>query len=560
MKLSYGTILFLVATMFCCSALAQESPTDEAPAADAPPADTPSYDTTQTEEQPVEAQPAEAPPAEIAPAEEPPAEPASEEAAPIAEEPVMSDAELEAALKEMDAVEEPAAEEKKPEKEGESLLTSLGNHFRLYGFLRMDIAYDTSRSEYGNWALWVLPNRNFTRVRIDPKDEQNSIIERVTPNNNNELNITPRTTRFGLELKGEKIGSIGAEIKGKVEIDFYGGDRKKADWAAVPRWRKAYLALDWGWFELRAGQDADIMSSLYPNSANPGADWFMGNLGGRRPQLELNFKPEVGDEGRIWAQISIGRPGPVAEPDFDITFGKDENYELDLSDYTMGDGNNDGEDSGIPMIQWRLAYQGKLWTNKDFIIGASGHYSVYSFRRRLWSGAENDIEYDTKEYFVKSYSMSGELQLPFFDWWVMRGEFFYGESLHDVYGNIAQSINKESLIDGLPEGIAGYGFWADMTFDPFDFWTIAIGYMNDTPDENTMPSRLENYKLIEESRYKNRAAFIHNKFSLGKGFVTGFTYFHMMTDYKYVKDERSKQVKTYTASNERFHLYFAYGF
>ncbi len=465
------------------------------------------------------------------------------------------EAETDRKIKEMEerkAAEPPKEEAAKEEKKEQSLLTSLGNVFQLYGFLRLDIAYDTSRTDYGNWMLWTLPNKTFDRTDGTHVDYHNT----------NEISITPRLSRFGLKLKGQHIDKLKADVMGQVEIDFFGGDKKNAEWSAVPRWRHAWVGLDWGFVDLRAGQQSDIFSTLYPKTGDPGAGWFVGNVGGRRPMLSVNFKPKVAGKYTLWAQAAIARPGEVSGQDLDA-IDKDKNGEISASEIT-GDGLNDGEDSGVPMVQWRLAFQGPLWTSKDFLLGVSGHYEQTELRRQLWD--LTDLREHSKSYRTGGWSVNAELAVPILEAWNVRGEFFYGENLGGVFGGVGQTINKESLLgQGDPEAIKGMGFWVDTSIQPWELWGITLGYCSDRPDRDTLPKR--DMALLEATRFSNQAAFAHTYFNFGKGFHWGLHYQYAWTDYKYVEDPDAfaetageQGVKSYSAVNHRTLTYFMYKF
>ncbi|RJO63937.1 MAG: hypothetical protein C4523_19070 [Myxococcales bacterium] len=453
----------------------------------------------------------------------------------------------------------PEAQAPKSEEKVGDVFTSLGNYIKFYGSLRLDIAYDTSRTNYGNWVLYVLPNKPYGQLRVG--DNGRRYIEPIVNyNNNNEIAINPRGSRLGLDIKGTPIETIKAKIGGKVEIDFYGGDFESKEWKAVPRWRKAYLYLDWGWFELRAGQDQDVVSPLVPRSSDTGASWLLGNLGGRRPQAIFTFKPLFDDTHRLWAQVSLARPGDVDGADNDmIDRNRDSVFQIASE---RGDGVQDGEDSGVPMIQWRLAYEAPLWYKEmPFSVGLSGHWEQYEFRRRLWIAQLQN--YSTSVYRLDSYSLNLEAQFPILEKpkWTVRGEFFWGRALADLWGGIFQGVNPESLLWlGKPEGVEAYGWWVDTTIQPFDFWALTVGYMMDIPDEGTLPAY--DLNLISQTRFRNQAGFVNTEFFLGSGFMAGFQFMHVMTDYKYVLDTTTNPIVAYQyqAMDERFLLTAMYSF
>jgi hypothetical protein len=442
-----------------------------------------------------------------------------------------------------------------PEKTADTMLTKLGNMISFYGFLRLDIAYDTSRTNYGNWAMWVNRNKSFTRTTA-------AGLENVDPGNDGEISINPRLTRFGFNFAGPDAKLIEAKLTGQLEFDFYGGDVNSGDWKAIPRWRQAWLALKWDWAMLKAGQMSDLMSPLYPKADANSGSWNMGNTGARRPALQLSFMPKLTDAGhRLYIEGAIARPGSIDGYDNDVT--DTVNAGVKASTGFVGDGNSDGEDSGVPMIMWRLAFAGPSWNAKPFTIGASGHYERYQMRYTRWDSASLVFNKQSQSYV--GYSINAELNLPIMEWWDLRGEFYWGENTADVFGGVFQGINKEASFDangnfiGI-KGVQSLGFWVDTTFRPVSFYALTLGFMADMPDESTLPS--QTVAAIEATRYRNMAGYFVNEFTLGGGFTVGAEYMAMLTQYKNVVDTTAAELnpETYEAVNHRIHFFFMYNF
>lgn len=453
------------------------------------------------------------------------------------------------------AEEKKAADAPKPAetKTSETMMTKLGNMITFYGFLRLDIGFDTSRTNYGNWAFWVMPNKSFDR-------QMAGSIERVNPGNDAEISINPRLSRFGFNFKAPDITKIAAQLTGQLELDFYGGDVTRDDWKAIPRWRQAWLALTWDWAQLKAGQMSDLMSPMYPRIDGNGGGWFMGNVGLRRPALQLTFNPKLTDQNhRLWIQGSLARPGSLDSLDLDVTDVV--NAGVKESTGFVGDGNLDGEDSGVPMVMWRLAFSGPLWNAKPFTIGASGHWQRYQYRYNQWDSSSLVFNKNSMSYF--GYSVNAELSLPIMEWWDLRSEFYWGENTQDIFGGIGQGINREASFDASGnflgvKGVRSLGFWVDTTIHYWPLWAVTLGYMADMPDDDTLPSK--NYKLIETTRYKNQGIYLNNEFHLGSGFMVGLEYIAMMTEYRYVQDLTNPSTSSYNAFNNRIRVVFMYSF
>src|SRR6266496_924342 len=165
---------------------------------------------------------------------------------------------------------------------GEKSLTS-GLSVALYGYVKLDSAYDSSRISAGNFARWV-------------ESEQ---IRR----NDDEFNITANQTRVGLRLSGEPSDDF--RYGGVVEADFYSG--VGADNSPSPRLRLANLTLEWPrvGFGVLAGQAPDVISPLYLTTVNYSVAWWQGNIGFRRPQLRLiqSLKPAEDVEFKLEGDV-----------------------------------------------------------------------------------------------------------------------------------------------------------------------------------------------------------------------------------------------------------------
>jgi hypothetical protein len=160
-------------------------------------------------------------------------------------------------------VEKPAAAPAAVQPEKKPVVSGLD--VEIYGRLKLDAAYDSSRIFNGNFAQWVEPeNRNKT---------------------DNQFNMTANESRLGLWIYGPKNQDF--KTSGRVEVDFYGsgGTENKPNLML----RHAYMNLDWPQdkFSILAGQTSDVISPLLPSMLNYTGGWWAGNIGYRRPQLRL---------------------------------------------------------------------------------------------------------------------------------------------------------------------------------------------------------------------------------------------------------------------------------
>ena len=165
---------------------------------------------------------------------------------------------------------------------------------QFYGFIKVDAAYDTSHANPGNFVRWI---------DLEPGNE-----------NDEQFNLTANQTRLGLWLTSPDDPDKSLLTKGRVEIDFYGGG---AENKPNPMLRLAYIDLHWrksGWRFL-AGQSFDVISPLFPVTINYSVQWWAGNIGYRRPQLQLGRKFSLSDSSKMQVTVrslAISAPPTVS--------------------------------------------------------------------------------------------------------------------------------------------------------------------------------------------------------------------------------------------------------
>jgi hypothetical protein len=138
--------------------------------------------------------------------------------------------------------------------------------FKPYGYIKLDAAYDDSRTNYGNFVLYV-PNESGNK-------------------NDNEYNMTARQTRLGLDIMAPDMYDW--QAWGRIEFDFYGDGTKHENKGSVLL-RHAFVELKKGNFSLLAGQTSDLISPLNMDTLNYTVGWSVGNIGYRRPQVRGTY-------------------------------------------------------------------------------------------------------------------------------------------------------------------------------------------------------------------------------------------------------------------------------
>ena len=290
---------------------------------------------------------------------------------------------------------------------------------QLYGYLKLDAAYDSSRIDNGNYAKWV--------ERED------------TNRNDDQFNMTANETRLGMLINGPDDGVMKAS--GRVEVDFYGsGD---AENKAHLMMRHAYLKLDWpaDRFSILAGQTSDVISPLLPSTVNYTVGWWTGNIGYRRPQIRLT------KEYGLDTKTDLKLEGALAR-----TIG--------TSSVT---GTDSGEDSGLPTLQARASMSLPLFGPDVSTVGVSGH----------WGQEEYDIAADGQNKEFETWSLNMDLTQPVNKWLSIKSEVFTGENLNAYNGGIGQGVTTSGA--NQYEEIGSKGGWVAAGLGPWDKTRFNVG-------------------------------------------------------------------------------------
>jgi len=344
-----------------------------------------------------------------------------------------------------------------PKPEPAKLNTKAGSTFTLYGFVRLDVLYDTSR-----------PNNTQVPAFIFSED--------LSPaGGENDLTIHPRLTRFGLDFDGPTVEELGgAKVTGKLETDFYnllpaGATSNSREFV---RMRHAWLKLGWESFSLLVGQREDVISPLAPTVNNDLVMWNAGNLGDRRPQI----RPEYKVEG-FTATALVGLTGAL-------------------------DGSTDaatgfltGEISAMPTLQLRVGYEFEAFVEKKKVnVGAWAH----------WAKEELDVAVAGEDSF-NSTAFGLDITLPIMEQLTVFIEVWTGKNLDDVRGGIAQGI-----VAG--EEVASKGGWIEVHYKVSEVWTPLIGAYLDDPDDSDL---LATGVQATHGRDRNLIFAFGNRFKFG---------------------------------------------
>ncbi len=362
-----------------------------------------------------------------------------------------------------------------------------GLRLQIYGYVRADLSHDTqATAPKGDFAFFVLPE-------VDgEKDAQ--------------THFGARESRLGLNLSGPDAGNW--KTTGKLEMDFYGGDKANS---YNPRMRLAYLDLAHSsGLSLRFGQDWDTFCELVPRIVNFAYLADVGALGLRRPQARLTQELKLAENTKLVAKLAAAQ-----------TVGED----LDGGTF------EDGADSDWPTAQWSVALLQKLWTEKSAKVAFGGHYG----RETVDETVSNVVvSADTQDY--DSWSAQGSIFLPLTKQLAVQGNIWKGENLDTYFGGIGQGVNV-----ALGREIEAQGGWAQLLWDPTDKLCFGFGYSVDDPKDED---------LAEGRPSKNEQIFGNVAYKLTPAVTAMAEYAHMTTDYL-GKDE---------AVNDRVQVAMKYAF
>ena len=379
-----------------------------------------------------------------------------------------------------------------------NVLQAGGFKLRLYGFLRADAIYDDSRMD---------SIRGPGYVRSEDPDAPASV--GAGGKDREALAFHPRATRVGLELEGPALDVLGGlETSGRLEIDFFGGGFSESREAL--RLRLGYVKLSQGDLALTLGQDWDLIGPLRPSiNLAQGILWGAGNVGDRRPQARLDWTPELGP-GQLTLQVSAGLSGAINQRDLDAPG-------------TSGAGYLDGETSGLPCLEGRLAYELDLGEGRSLTLGAWGAGE--------WEHADTAIAGERR---FAAWIAGADLKLVAVkDHVWVQAEGWAGANADDFRGGIFQGINTAN-----GRRIRSRGGWVELGLSPCAEYTAIFGYANDDPFDSDLSA--------SGGRRSNQVAYFANRLRFGP-LELGLDYEYWATLYRGFSGGRNQRVMSYVA-------------
>lgn len=312
---------------------------------------------------------------------------------------------------------------------------------------------------------------------------------------------------------------FGAEFRGDVTVDFFGGQPQPSPGAApnpggrhfpIVRMRTARGILRWDGLELMAGQDSPMISAVEPVSvAAVGVTEFgtAGNLWLWLPQVRATLERAL-TQNPTPGSLRLGIQGAVLAPNSGDAIGTAGAIETDF------DG---AERTRRPSLQARLRAR---WGEEEDEgqIGIGVH--------RGWLGG-------LVGRLVTSEAVVANAVLPL-GWLELRGEAFTGQALRGLGGGaIAQNfvltaVTPPSTVAATPATVIpleSRGGWAQANVRWAQLLTVGAGCGVDEPDPPAAPATPAAF------RQRNRVCASHVIVRPAGPLVLGLTYRRLSTKY-----------------------------
>jgi hypothetical protein len=234
--------------------------------------------------------------------------------------------------------------------------------------------------------------------------------------------------------------------------------------------------LKWDYFSILFGQEWDVISPLNPMINDDSLMWNAGNLGDRRPMVRLKWADNNSGRNRWVIAGSISSGGAIDRQDLD------------------GNGIRDGEDSGLPALQFRVGHNGSSWV-PDQTTGL-GVWSLVSFE-------SVDAPIMGNDHFT-AWGVGIDWVVPLWTAVTWRGEAWHGRNLSDWRGGSAQGVNTTTGRE-----IESSGGWTEIQFARREY-TLAIGMTADNPLDSDLVGNATGRTL-------NWTWYAGNRLNLGGG-------------------------------------------
>jgi hypothetical protein len=334
-----------------------------------------------------------------------------------------------------------------------------------YGILWGNSVYETARTQPGDYTFYVLPER---------------------ANTNEQVHVDGRSTRLGVDVSGPQVPLFNcAASGGKVEVDFQRLiDTENRSGILL---RHAYVEVKDDEFRLLIGQTWDAISPLYPGMLMYSVGWGGGNIGYRRAQIRGERYLDVSDTMLFTVTGSLN---------------------ADILQEFSGTGFA-GDQAGWPVLMGRigttLGDRGPGCRPVELGISAHVGEEIFDFRAPTF----------TPDLGVpkRTWSLNGDVKIPFTQRFGVQGEFFMGENLGPYLGGILQGVDVGTVGNvGTFDPIRSIGGWVDVWYDWNPRLHSHAGFGIDDPRNNDLTA----------GRTYNSFTFANISYDLTQKFLVGF--------------------------------------
>jgi len=351
----------------------------------------------------------------------------------------------------------------------------------LYGYVKLDAAFDSQKTAAGDILLFVLPEG---------------------PERDEEFTMTARQTRFGLKVKGPDSDSV--KTTARIEAGFW-GEESDPDHKTKLRLRLAYADIAGDGWSFRAGQDWDTFLTVIPRSVNFTYFGWQGSPGYRRPQVRLTKDLALSDSVKLTAKVA------VAHNLGELYRGTDGDQD--------GFRQNDGDDAGIPEFQGNLILQGKVFTDTPARVSVSG----LAGHEVLDTDTVQDVEFDSELLMGSVYLPLAEFGEDKSSKVALQGAVWQGKNLDAYEAGLGLGINM-----AMGTEIEAEGGWGQLVYD-CGALSLVLGYGVDDPKDDDLNSFAADGP---NARSKNEFLMGSVTYALNDAVKVAFEVSHLTTDFK----------------------------
>lgn len=377
------------------------------------------------------------------------------------------------------------AQLKKIEVKGGAMTTAGGFTFTPYGYIKVDMVYDDTRTSGTSATAFVLP-------------------EKPGYGSDRHYTITARQTRLGVNIGGPDIGN--GKSSGKIEVDFYAP--ATVENKAQLMLRQAYWKLAYPNWNVLVGQAWEVVSPSFPHVLNYSYLALSGNPGYRKPMIRYERTDKVLGDKKLKTDVALVRGIGTATGLRSTSWLDDE-----------------ASDAGVPDIEARVGISIPTKHKRPIVVGVSGHYG------------REEYDYNAASVFTTG---SGTLYTTYsgnIDWAVplgknadFTGEFFSGRNLDGYMGGIGQGVNLK-----LGKAIDAIGGWGQLCYHPEGQWVFSVGAGIDDP---------QNSDLSAGGRTRNATYFTNAIYNISKSTLLGLEVSYQDTDWKGTANGDNIRVQT----------------